>query len=486
MENCIKSDGLKKNFLFQVLYQIVILVLPLITAPYLTRILGEKELGNYTFTYSIAYYFVILANLGIVRHGQRVIAVRKNNEIALRKTFYSLFVLHCIFSLIITIFYFVFCLIQGDNKILFLIQGIFVFSAIFDITWLFYGLEKFKSVVIKNFIIRLCETILIFILVKTVSDIYTYAIIKSFSLLFGNIILIPQAFKIIKPIKFSFTDVKEHIKPLLVLSITIIASTLYTVFDKTLLGILTTKENVAYYEYSDKIIMIGKSVIAVVGTVLFPRACACFANGDRNGVNKYFSYSVIFSYYVSFGMIFGLFSIGDLFAELYYGINFAICGDLMKIMSILILICALGDIVRTQFLIPMHKDILYTITIISGCVINLILSLIFIPIYGIYGALIGSISAELSVTIFQFFICKKYIKFKTILINLIPFILAGVSMYILLFLIEDRLPLNIIGLIIRIILGGILYTFVAVISILIFSNDRKLYLLMIKKKIKSK
>lgn len=480
MDDCVRPDGVKKNFLFQILYQFIILVLPLITAPYLTRVLGDSGLGNYTFTYSIAYYFVVLANLGIARHGQRSIAIKRNDEIGLRRTFYSLFSLHFLLSFVVTIFYFVFCLFQNDNRILFIIQGIYVCSAIFDITWFFYGIEKFKSVVLKNFIVRVVETVLVFILVKTTNDVYVYATIKSFSFLIGNIILIPQVIKIIKPIRFTFYDIKEHIKPLLILSITIIASTLYTAFDKTLLGILTTKENVAYYEYSDKIIMIGKSIIAVAGTVLFPRACSCFANGDNKGMNKYFKYSILFSYYISFAMIFGLLSIGDLFAVLYYGPDFAICGDVMKIMSVLILICALGDIIRTQLLIPMHKDMSYTITIITGCIINLILSLLFIPIYGIYGALIGSIAAECSVTIFQFIICRKYIKFKIVFVNLIPFLLAGIFMWIFLFIINDILLTNITGLILRIIFGGILYTLISVILILIISKDRKEYIHQIK------
>ena len=228
-----KSDNVKKNFIYQILYQVVILVLPLVTAPYLTRILGKDNLGDYGFTFSIAYYFVVLANLGIGKHGQRIIAARKNDENLVRKTFWSLFFAHSVFSVISLSAYILFSILQSELNDLYLIQSIYVMSALFDITWFFYGIENFKSVVIKNFILKILETSLIFILVRTVNDLYIYTFIMVGSTILGYLILFPQVIIYVKPIKFGWVDVKEHIKPLLLLSIAVIASSLYTFFDKT-------------------------------------------------------------------------------------------------------------------------------------------------------------------------------------------------------------------------------------------------------------
>lgn len=482
MENkVIKSDTVKKNFIFQILYQFIVLGLPLVVSPYLTRTLGDTNLGIYTYTYSIAYFFVIFAMLGISKYGQRIIAARKNDYNKLRRTFWSLYSVHSIISLFSFFGFILFCMFQKENKNIYYIQAFYVLSALFDLTWLFYGLENFKSVVIKNSIIKVLETILIFTLVKNTNDIVIYTIIKSISILLGQIVLLPQVIKMIRPSKFSFDDVKEHIAPLFILSITVIASTLYTMFDKTLLGLLSTKENVAYYDYSDKIISIPKSIVSVIGTVLFPRACACFANDDREGMKKYFRYSILFTYFVSFACIFGMLSVADLFALQYYGSDFYECGKIIKSLSIVVLVVCVGDIVRTQFLIPMKKDFLFVLSLIMNAILNIVISVLLIPKMGVYGAVIGTVSAELFGTIFQIIVCKKYINFKVLLTSLVPFVLSGLLMYLTIECFKNFYNLSLYHLIFQVLIGACVYIISLVIIFLLFSPYRKDYWLFIKK-----
>ena len=156
-----QKQSLSKNFIFQFLYQGLILLIPLVLSPYLTRVLQETALGTYTYINSTAYYFVIFAMLGISRHGQRIVSQNVNDELKLRKAFWSLFTLHAAISLLSVVLYFVFILIfVNTDKTIYIIEAIYVASAIFDITWLFYGLENFKSVVIKNAFIKVVEGIL--------------------------------------------------------------------------------------------------------------------------------------------------------------------------------------------------------------------------------------------------------------------------------------------------------------------------------------
>ena len=153
--------------IFQFLYQGLILVIPLILSPYLTRTLQETALGIYSYSNSIAYYFVIAAMLGISRHGQRIISQNAENEKELRRTFWSLFTVHIIISLIVLIVYILSILaFVRNDQIIYIIQGFYVASALFDITWLFYGLENFKSVVVKNTAVKVIECVLIFCFVK--------------------------------------------------------------------------------------------------------------------------------------------------------------------------------------------------------------------------------------------------------------------------------------------------------------------------------
>ncbi|MGU9051446.1 oligosaccharide flippase family protein [Clostridium perfringens] len=482
-----KSDSIKKNMIFQFAYQIIIFGIPLVIAPYLTRTLGDISLGVYTYTNSIAYYFVLFCMLGITRHGQRVIVSRKNNEIALRKTFWSLFTLHSVISLFGLLLYILFCLFFcKDNLEVYYVQGIYVLSALFDITWLFYGLERFKSVVIKNFIVKVLVLILIFTLVKNPSDLITYTFIMTGSVLLSQISLLPTALIIVKPIRFGWNDVREHIKPLIILSVSVLAVSLYTIFNKTLLGIMSSAKDVAFYEYSNNIVTIPKMILGVIGTVLFPRACNCVAKQDFEGIKKYFKYSLLAVYFIGFGSVFGLVSIADLFSVVYYGKNFAACGGIIKALAPAILIIGLGDIFRSQFLIPLGRDVEYTACVMVNSIINLIVSFMLIPKLGIYGVVIGTLLAELFGIVYQAILIRKYIDVNLMISSSIPFIVAGLLMMFSIKIIKYFMNMTIFGLIFQIVIGGIVYIFILAIWFLVLSSDSKKYRIKIVGIIKQK
>lgn len=428
-----KTQSVKKNFIYQLFYKIIIFIIPVIISPYLTRTLGKESLGIYTYTYSIAYYFVVACMLGILKYGQRIIATQRDNELCLRKTFWSLFFVHFLISIIVLGAYFIFLKLYGEYEKVFWAQLLFVISAAFDITWLFYGLENFRVVVVRNFIIKILSTVFIFIFVKSPSDLLLYTCIMAGSTLLGNIIVIPTSIKIIKPIKFSAKDCIKHLKPLFILSIAVIAATLYTVFDKTLIGIIVNKESVAFYEYSHQIIMMPISIILVIGTVLYPKSCSCLAKNDFDGMKKYFRIAVEFTYFIAFGSIVGLIFVSDMFVDLYYGIDFLPCSELIKTMTPIILIITLGDIFRTQYLIPLGKDIAYIVIAVINAIINVLLSIILLNTIGVQGAVIGTISAELFGTCAQAFICRKYIDFKSVLSLSVVYIISAVIMGLALF-----------------------------------------------------
>lgn len=468
----VEKQSLSKNLVFQFLYQGVILVIPLILSPYLTRTLQETSIGIYSYTNSIAYYFVILSMLGIFRHGQRVISQNSDNEIGLRKVFWSLLTVHIFISAFFAICYLgfiVFCV--KDYKTIYLIQAFYVISAMFDITWLFYGLENFKSVVVKNALVKIIECALIFAFVKTPNDLWKYTLISSGGIFIGQIIMFPQAIRVVKPIRFSKEDAMQHIKPLLMFSISVIAASLYTVFDKTLLGIMTTKENVAFYEYSNKIVNIPKVIIGVVGTVMFPRACKLANAGDVKGQKKYIDYSFLITAAIGMGSIFGLLAIGKPLAIFYYGESFSICGIVIMALSPLIFIIGIGDIIRTQYMIPNHMDKQFNICILLNALVNIILSTTLIPIIGIYGAVIGTISAEVFGIVYQMILCKKFIKPEEIIKISIPFTIAGGIMFCVIRLLGHFLSDGLGTLLIDVLIGTGIYILIVCIYFAVFRKD---------------
>lgn len=414
----------------------------------------------------------MLSMLGIARHGQRIISQNSGDKIALRKVFWSLFVVHLAVSVFFTGLYLVFIyFFVKENVVIYVIHIFYVLSALFDITWLFYGLENFKSVVIKNAFVKIAECVLVFALVRTPADLPIYALINTGSLFLGQVVMIPQAIKTVKPIRFSIEDAKQHIKPLLVFSISVIAASLYTIFDKTLLGLLSSKENVAFYEYSNKIITVPVTIIGVVGTVMFPRACKLANEGDVDGQKRYINYSYILTSFIGMGSIFGLLSIGSQFAICYYGDSFAVCGNVIMALSPLVLIIGIGDIIRTQYMIPNHMDKQFNICILLNAAVNIILSLSLIPVIGIYGAVIGTISAEIFGIVYQLILCKKFIKIKDIMKEIIPFSFIGLIMFALIKCLQLLGEMGLRMLLIEVVVGGSMYLLLSVLYFRFFKRN---------------
>lgn len=479
---------MKKNFIYQFIYKLVILFIPLIISPILTRRLGDTNLGIYSYVYSIATYFVILSMLGINKYSIRVISSSKNDEKLLRIKVWSLFYDHLIVSIISLLSYFILSIIVGGNdKIIYYIQGIYVASSVIDISWLFTGLEKFKKLIVRNLIVKILECVSIIIFVKNKNDLYIYTFIMSLSIFIGQAIMLPQAIKIVKPIKVSYKDMIEHIKPICIFFISVLATNLYTIFDKTLLGWLSTKENVAYYEYANKIITMGNAIVAVISTITFPRVCTLIKNNLFKECNKIFNYSLFFVNFISFGFIFGLLGIGNELAIIYFSEEFAICGKFMIFLSPLILFVGISDIIRTQFMIPLHMDIKYTVCTIICAIFNIICSTLLIPVLGILGAILGTVGAEFLGLIYNLICCKKFIKLRQVFNSFIPFFLIGFFMYILLYFLNKHIEFGTLGLIIKISCGGLLYLSLTILYLFLFSplkKEAKILVLKIIKKVK--
>lgn len=430
MNNLLQPDSAKKNFFFQFAYQFVILVMPMIMSPYLTRTLGGTALGIYSYTYSIAYYFVVFAMLGINKYGQRIISQRRSDIVELRKTFWSLFIVHFLISCVAVLAYvvYVFMICQSDIGIAF-VQSIYVASAAFDITWLFYGLEKFKTIAIRNVIIRVTNMICIFTFVKSPTDVAIYTIIMAVTVCVGQVIVFPQVFCAIPPIKFTLRDTKEHIRPLLTLFAAAVAATLYTVFDKTLLGLLGTKQMVGYYDYSEKIINIPKTFITIVSTMLYPKACQFASVKNYDGMYRNIEISITVTSLLGFATSWGLLAIAEPFSLLYYGNEFSVCGEIISLMCPLILVIGFGETIRTQYIYPLKMDLIMVKILSLNAIINFVLSASLIPFCGMKGAVIGTITAELTGFIIEIYLVKNYISLKCLLVKCIPFAVSGAVMY---------------------------------------------------------
>ena len=453
-----EKKSFASNYFYQIVYLAVTMVVPLFVAPYLTRTIGKTEIGIYTFVNTFAYYFIIFAMLGIAKYGPRVISKNVGDAEREKTSFWSLYLVHAAFSVVALAAYLTVVIFIRNNTRIYFIEAIYVLTALFDVTWFFQGRENFRSVAIVNSLFKIAEMVLIFLLVKNETDLWKYALITALGLLGANVVLFLNAMLFCKPIRVRKSDCTVHLKPLFVLFVSVIAATLYTLFDKTLIGLIVGKAEVAVYEYSNKIINIPKAIALVIGTILYPRICSLVKDENAEEQEKYIKIAVIVTTFISLISIFGLTAIAKELAVVYYGEEFAECGNVIRILSPLIYIICIGDVIRTGYLLPYGRDKEFTVCLCISAALNLLLSSAFIPFIGIYGAVIGTLSAELFGLVFQIVLCRKVIRFSAFLKPLCAIGAIGAVMFFGITFLNTVWEYGVLTLILKILIGGFVAT----------------------------
>ena len=449
---------IKKNFIYNVFYQILIIILPLITIPYVSRVLGSKGVGIYSYTYSIVYYFMLIALLGINNYGNRAIAKVRDNKNKLSKVFISIYSIQLFMSILMIVLYLVYILLFNNRYMeVAIIQIIYLISCIFDFNWFFFGLEKFKLTVIRSTLVKIISLFGIFMIVKTKNDVWLYTLILSFSTLLSNMLLIPFLLKEIDLVNIKFKDIKKHIKPILILFIPVIAVSLYRIMDKIMLGLLSNINEVGYYEQADKMVTVPLGIITALGTVMLPRISNLVAKGENKRILEYIKKSVNFMMFLAFPMCFGMIAVSSDFIPIFLGKDFIKTGYLINYISCIIIFISFANIIRTQYLLPKEKDRIYIISVISGSIINLICNLIFIPLYASIGACIGTVTAELIVMLYQVYKVKDELPIRDYLKDMFPLFIKALIMFIIILLIKLLSISAIYKVLIQVVIGISIY-----------------------------
>lgn len=435
------------NYIYTVFYQIVALIVPLITTPYLARILGASESGKYSYTNSIASFFAIFAYLGFGLYAQRSIAKHQDSIHQQSIEFWNCFIgrlLPSLFSIFIYIFLVAFGPFDVKYHTLFWIQTLNILAVVFDASYFYQGNEMFKELSIRNFIIKVLTTISIFAFVRTQNDINIFVFIQSLSLIISDLPLWPYILRKLDKIKLRELSPLSVIKPAFLLFLPTIASTLYTSVDKFLIGYITQEDaQNGNYEYADRFIKLCLTVINSLGTVLIARNSQDYAKGDRDAVkNTIFFYSR-YALGIAIPMCFGLIAVSTLFIPLYLGEGYTQSSYILQVLAPLIIIMCLTNIIGQWFLIPSGRDKQYTISIVSGAMINIVLNCILIYFLGAYGAAISTLVSEFCIFLIMSFYVRKDINVLKILLNSWKYVLSAIVMffccYCLRYVLDDNL-----------------------------------------------
>ena len=312
--------SIKKNYIYNLVYQILLVITPLITTPYISRVLGSEGIGIYGYTYSIVTYFILFGSLGVALYGQREIAYAQENTSKRMKTFVEIVAFRFITMIIASTIYLVFFMIKGEYSIYYRILGFELLAAAIDISWFFQGLEEFKKTVIRNIAVRLISVTLIFVFVNTKEDLIKFIFIYSLADFIGNLSLWLYLPKYFKGQEIKNISIFRHIIPILLLFVPQISNQIYNSLDKTMIGkIIVDKNEVGYYEQAQKVIRLLITIVTSLGVVMIPKMASTFASGDKEKIREYLKRSFNFVFFLSFPLMFGIIIVSKEFVPIFFG-----------------------------------------------------------------------------------------------------------------------------------------------------------------------
>lgn len=393
------GKDLRKNYIYNVSIQIVSLLTPLITAPYLSRILGEEGVGTFSYVHSIATYFALLAALGMSSYGLREVSRVRDNRVQTSRLFWELSVIRIVNTLLSFLLYVAFIWGTGSDWKVYLATGFTILAVGADCTWFFQAMEDFKSLMVRNLMIKLVSVVLIFVLVHDANDVPLYCAIQTGSIFLSNLALWPLLKKMVRPMRLRRLKFTRHIREALVYFVPTIATSVYTVLDKTMIGAITQDmaQN-GFYESAHKIVNILLTVITSLNVVVGVRTSYLFGQHKDEEVRDHIRNTSRFMYMISFPMCAGLVACGYSFALEFYGGNFAEAGVMLMMFSPLLFTIGTSNVLGSLYLTPSGQRARSNRAIIAGAATNLVLNLLLIPRFGAYGAVVASVLAELVIS----------------------------------------------------------------------------------------
>lgn len=460
------QPSLKKNIAISTLYQVLIIILPLITAPYIARVLGPDQSGVYDYTNSIMTYFSMFAALGTASYGVREIA-RVREDVAMRsKLFWEIELMTVMTSAACIAVWFAFIALTPRYKVIYVVLTMGLFSTMFDISWFFAGMEQFKYTVTKNAACKLIGVVLMFLFVKKEDDLLLYIIIITASTMIGNLSMWMYMPRFIEKVDFRTLTFRRHFHETLIYFVPTIATSIYTVLDRTLIGVLTqNKAENGCYHYAMQIVNMMKALtFASLNMVLGSRLSFLFAEKRYDEIRERIADSINYILFMGIGICFGMIGVARRFVPVFLGPGYDRVITMLMLMSPIVIIIGISNCLGSQYYTPAGFRKLSARYIITGAVVNLLLNLVLIPRYWGYGAIVASLIAETVITVLYLRNCNGYLKVETIARGSWKKLIAGAIMLAVIKAIDSLIPFDIIALFAEVAVGFTVYC--AVIALL--------------------
>ncbi len=414
-------NSIKKNYFYNLISEIVLIAVPLITMPYVSRVLHEDGIGKYSFSYSIVYYFFLFSALGYGYYARREIAKARDDNYKCSIVFWEINISRAFTTLISIVSLFIVLLAGAfeEYKLIMIACSVIIVDNMFNLNYFFQGREEFKSLSIKNVLCKLAGMVLIFVFVRNENDVWLYALFLSGSTFIGDFLMWPLAFKKICKVKIREIHFYKHFIPCFKLFLPTIAVALYQVIDKTLIGFLvsgTYEENKIIvkdgieivtsevkklsdyengcYEQAYRAISILVTVVTLLGPILLPKNTNAYSKGNMKLVKDNIYKSIKYVWIIGIILVVSTIGLSKNISTVLFGDGYDKVPLIMMILSGAVIFMGLSNTFGVQYLLATHRDKEYTFCIITGGLFNIILNFIFIPFFGAVGAAVGTLIAE--------------------------------------------------------------------------------------------
>ena len=425
-----KKRSLTENVFFNMLYQVLVTVLPIITTPYTARTLGLSANGVHSFTESIVTYFIIFGAIGTSLYGIRKIAYVRDDEEELARVTKEVISLRLLLMVATLAVYVPFLCFNNQYVLIYRIHIINIVANGIDISWFYQGVEDFKKVTIRNLLVKFLFVVCLFVFIKDPSDLPWYVFLIVISSLFGNLIMIYYLPQYVNLKKGKTLKPFVHLRPSVFLFIPQAMNYIYVLIDRSMLGWMTNTDNVGLYDQAQRIVRMITAILQSVGYVMMARVANLTMSNDKEGIVTYVRKSVNFNLFIAFPAMFGILGVADDFIPFFLGQEYLGSIPVLKIMSVLVFLSSMNSLMGVQMLIPMGKEKIYTISTTCGACISVIFNLALIPVLGIFGSCVACIVAETAVFTVSFWNLRDMFNIRHLLKDNIGIIVGALVMFV--------------------------------------------------------
>lgn len=429
MSNETKVSSVKINFVMNFILTLSGIIFPLITFPYASRILLPVGTGKVAFATSVVSYFTMLGMLGIPTYGIRACAKVRDDKIKLSRTVQELMIINFIMMSVALFSYVLsFNLVPrfAEDKGLFMINIAVLVLNLIGCDWLYKGLEQYQYITVRSVIFKVLAIIFMFLLVKEQDDYHYYAAITILASVGSYVFNFINLRKLIILQPLESLEIRKHVKPTLMFFMMTVATTIYTSLDSVMLGFMIGDESVGYYNAAINIKNVLVSLVTSLGVVLLPRLSVYIQQNRKKEFNDLIIKALTFVSFSSIPLTIYFIYFAETAVYFLSGTSYGGSIIPMQISMLTLILIGLSNLFGIQMLVPMNKEIVVVKSVMLGAAVNLVLNIIFIPMFGAAGAAFGTLVAEMFVTGYQVYNLKDILKEQLHYVQLPKFIMAAI------------------------------------------------------------